>query len=265
MVVSDEQTRSVSGLDHARSITLPAKVIVSLRAGAILALANIICVGILAWAYTHVKGEIKVISVTGSAKKQIRSDLIVWRAKVFVNNPSLTSGYDDLKAATDKTMAYLRDHGVAEKEISISAISSKKNFVFDGYGHATEKISSFDLEQTVQISSGDIDRVTEVAANVTALMKDGVMLESQVPEYIYTKLADLKVEMLAEATKDARVRAVQIASNSGANLGSIREARMGVMQINPIHSNSTSDTGNNDTTALEKEITAIVSARFELD
>ena len=71
--------------------------------------------------------------------------------------------------------------------------------------------------------------------------------------------------MLADATKDATARAQQIAANSGASLGPIRDARMGVMQINPVHSNAVSDSGNNDTTSYEKEITAIVSARFELD
>jgi hypothetical protein len=70
--------------------------------------------------------------------------------------------------------------------------------------------------------------------------------------------------MLAEATKDATARARQIADNSGAKLGAIREARMGVMQINPAHSNDATGSGNNDTTSLVKEITAVVSAKFEL-
>ncbi len=90
------------------------------------------------------------------------------------------------------------------------------------------------------------------------------MLQSEPPRYLYTKLGDLKIEMLAEATKDATARARQIADNSGAKLGAVREARMGVMQINPAHSTEVSDSGNNDTTSLEKEITAVVSAKFEL-
>lgn len=90
------------------------------------------------------------------------------------------------------------------------------------------------------------------------------MLDSAPARYLYTKLADLKVNMLAEATKDATSRAQQIAGNSGASLGPVREARMGVMQINPIHSNSVSDSGNNDTSSYEKEITAVVSAKFAL-
>jgi|ERR1041384_5253644 hypothetical protein len=90
-------------------------------------------------------------------------------------------------------------------------------------------------------------------------------LESEAPKYLYTKLGDLKIAMLAEATSDAAARAQQIASNSRAKLGPIRDARMGVMQINAIHSNDVSGYGNNDTTSLEKEITAVVSARFELN
>ena len=70
-----------------RELTLPGKVIVSLRAGAILGVANIICVGIIAWAYTHAQAGPKVISVTGSAKRTIQSDLIQWHAKVSARLP----------------------------------------------------------------------------------------------------------------------------------------------------------------------------------
>ena len=71
--------------------------------------------------------------------------------------------------------------------------------------------------------------------------------------------------MLAEATKDATTRAQQIAGNSGSKLGSILDARMGVMQINPAHAYEASGGGQNDTSSFEKEITAVVSARFSLD
>ena len=70
--------------------------------------------------------------------------------------------------------------------------------------------------------------------------------------------------MLAEATKDATARAGQIACNSGAVLGTVLDAKMGVMQINAIHSNDVSGSGVNDTMSLEKEISAVVTARFAL-
>jgi uncharacterized protein len=252
-------------MDSSSEIKLPAKVVVSLRAGAILAVANVLCVIILAWAWMHVKSEAKVISVTGSARKVIQSDLIVWEGKISVSHPDLQNGYDGLKVATDRTIAYLMAQGVAQEGISLSSIWMKKNFGRDEKGNPTDKVTSYDLIQTVQITSSDVGRISEVSRKITGLIKEGVILESAPPAFMYTKLADLKISMLAEATKDATARAAQIASNSSAKLGSIRDARMGVMQINPVHSNAVSDSGNNDTTSFEKEITAIVSARFELE
>ena len=70
--------------------------------------------------------------------------------------------------------------------------------------------------------------------------------------------------MLADATKDATTRATQIVTNANGHLGKLVEAKMGVMQINPKGSSATSAEGNNDTTSFEKEITAVVTARFEL-
>ena len=75
------------------SLRLPARVIVSLRAGAMFALANIVCVAIVAYAYTHAKAEPKVINVTGSAKKAIQSDLIVWRISVSATSPEMARAY----------------------------------------------------------------------------------------------------------------------------------------------------------------------------
>lgn len=247
-----------------RTLSLPAKVIVSLRAGVVLAIANVLCVAILAWAYTHVKSGVKEISVTGSAKKAITSDLIVWTSKVTVSNPDPVGGFDQLKIATDKTLGYLRAQGIADRDLHLSSIWTGKNLARDDKGNMTDKVTSYEIIQSIEVRSTDVTRVSDVARTVTGLLKEGVMVESQSPSYLYTKLADLKVEMLAEATKDATARARQIASNSGSSLGTIRDARMGVMQINAANSTDVSGMGNNDTTSLEKEITAVVSAHFEL-
>jgi hypothetical protein len=248
-----------------RNLPLPAKVVVSLRAGFVLAIANVLCVAIIAWAFLRVKGETQVISVTGSAKKRIESDLVVWRGKVSVNHKDLVQGYNELQSATDRTAAYLRQSNIPAEQVNWSAVTTARNYQRDEKGNATDQVTSYDLSRTVEITSPDVQGVAKVGAQATELIKEGVMMQSDPPRYLYTKLADLKVEMLAEATKDAAARARQIAQNSGANLGPVREARMGVMQINPVHSTDVSDSGNNDTTSLEKEITAIVSAKFELD
>ena len=125
-------------------------------------------------------------------------------------------------------------------------------------------MSSYQLTQPVEVTSSDVDRVADTGRSITDLIRDGVQLESGPPRFLYTHMADLKIAMLAEATKDATARAQQIAGNSNAQLGAIIDAKMGVMQINAIHANDVSGAGVNDETSLEKEISAVVTARFGL-
>jgi hypothetical protein len=110
-----------------------------------------------------------------------------------------------------------------------------------------------------------VDKVAQIARQATELINQGILLESMPPEYHYTKLGELKIEMLSEAAKDAKERAKQIASSTGSDIGSVRSAKMGVMQITPADSNEVSDYGMNDTTALEKDITAVVNVSFAIE
>jgi len=267
------------------------RMIVSLQVGGVFfALANVICVAILAWTYIHVKLEPKTIEVKGSAKKAIESDLIVWSGSITARDPELTKAYDKLKGDSDRVAAFLKGKGVPEEEITFSSINTEKIYkrelvTPDGQGGrpapamgggmgggganpvlvTTNKIEMYVLNQNITIESKDMKRVPEVARSVTTLIKDDVEIDSGSPRYLYTKLSELKIDMLAEATKDATLRATQIVSNANGKLGRLVEAKMGVMQINPKGSSATSGEGINDTSSLEKEITAIVTARYELN
>jgi len=256
------------------------RMIVSLQVGGFFfAIANIICVAILAWAYLSVKLEPKTIEVKGSAKKSIESDLITWSGTITTRDEDLVKAYDKLKANADKVAAFLKEKGVPEKEITFSSVNTAKVYhkeVSTGEeGKATDgrvqpvvvetsKIEMYVLTQTVTIESTDMEKVPEVSRSVTSLIKEDVEIDSGSPNYLYTKLSELKINMLADATKDATTRAEQIVTNANGKLGRLVEAKMGVMQINPKGSSATSAEGNNDTTSLEKEITAVVTTTFEV-
>lgn len=254
----------MSGTNEVRAIQLPAKVIVSLRAGFVLALANVICVAIFSYAWTKAKSPPKNIQVTGSAKKVIESDLVVWSAGVSNADPDLAKAYVKLEASVARTRAYLSARGIADSAVRISSVSTGRQYRRDEKGNQTDEVKQYVLEQQLTVSSTDVEKVAETARSVTELIREGVMIESNSPRYFYTKLADLKIEMLAEATKDATNRAEKIASNTRATLGPIAEARMGVMQINARYDDQTSGGGVNDTSSREKEITGVVTASFTI-
>jgi uncharacterized protein len=264
---------------------LPEQLIVSLKVGGFFfALANVICVALIVYAYLSVKHEPKTLEVKGSAKKAITSDTISWDGTVATRDADLGKAYDKLKTDTDKIAAFIKAAGVPDAEVTFSSIHTDKIFQKEpapAYAPPgglaagaplpapqlvpTNKVELYVLTQTVTIESHDMSKVPALSRNVTNLIKDDVEIDSGAPTYTYSKLSELKIDMLAEATRDATSRATQVVTNANGKLGKLAEAKMGVMQINPKGVTGVSDTGNNDTTSLEKEILAVVTVRFELN
>ncbi|MGI5971849.1 MAG: SIMPL domain-containing protein [Oscillospiraceae bacterium] len=232
--------------------------------------AALLVVGFLVSAYivtdsfVRIKSGSDIITVTGSARKQITSDLIVWTGSFSAKAETLTGAYALLEENKDKVQAYLAKQGL-EDEIVFSSISTSIHYLINDYGVYTGEIDSYELFQNVTITSGDIDKITDISRNITELINEGVPFQSLNPQYIYTKIADLKVEMLAAATEDAVNRARMMAENAGSKLGRLKSASMGVFQITPRFSNDISDYGINDTSSLEKDITAVVNCQFYVD
>ncbi len=212
------------------------------------------------------KQDSQTITVTGSAKRRIQSDLVLWTATVSERADTLVAAVKLLKQNVPRVTAYLVRKGVPENKIVVSSIVSHAIHPHDKDGRPQEDIvTAYVVQQTVQVESGDVDKVRQISREATELIEQGINLQSAAPEYLYTKLADLKIQMLAEAAKDSKVRAEQIANSTAAHLGPLREARMGVMQINPANSTDTSGEGNNDVSSLEKDVIAVVTASFSLN
>jgi hypothetical protein len=235
------------------------------NAGFALAVALVLSSIVGAWAYTSTKKSDQTVTVTGSARKRIKSDLVIWKAGVSYQAPSLSEAYKALSDNIPRVKQYLLSKGVTEDQITISSISSSTLHEKDNDGNESARITGYSLRQELQVRSSDVDKVEKIAREATELINQGILLESSAPEYYYTKLADLKIEMLAEAAKDAKVRAQQIASSTGSSIGSVRSARMGVLQITAADSNEVSDSGMSDTSSLDKDITAVVNVSFAVD
>jgi hypothetical protein len=192
--------------------------------------------------------------------------LIVWSAKVSARGPDMRTAYKTLSGEVPKLTAWLEKKGVPKAQMKVYSVSTKAIHPHDKEGREIEDtITAYELTQSIEVRSGEVEKIGAIANEVTQLIDEGVELESNAPDYIYTKLGDLKIQMLAEAAKDSRVRAEQVATSTGAHIGNLRQARMGVIQINPPDSTETSNEGNNDSTSLEKDIITVVGATFALE
>ena len=129
-------------------------------------------------------------------------------------------------------------------------------------GMPSNIVEGYRLTQSVEIKSQDVNKIEDISRASTELINQDVQFQSQPPRYFYTKLNDLKISMLAEASKDARRRAEMLVENSGSKISGLRSSKMGVFQITAPFSNEVSDYGINDTSSKEKEITSVVNAEF---
>ena len=214
----------------------------------------------------RIKHADRTIVVTGSAKRRITSDRIVWKASVVSRAPDLGAAYRKLAEDMPKLAEFIKASGIDAKLIEISAIRIMEIHPKDKEGNAIEEtIAAYSVEQDVKVESEDVPKIAQVSREATKLIEQGLHIQSEPPLYLYTKLADLKVQMLADASRDARVRAEQIAANTGATISRLQTARMGVMQVNEANVSEVSPTGVNDTTSLEKDVLAVVTATFGVD
>jgi hypothetical protein len=234
-------------------------------AGLALGIAVIIATTIGGWFFVKGKRGDQTITVTGSARRGIKSDHVVWKSAVSYQAPVLADAYRSLSDAVPKVKSYLVSKGIAENQITISSISVQTLHSRSSEGTETSEITGYSLRQQLEVSSNEVEKIAKIAREATELINQGILIESMAPEFYYTQLGGLKIEMLAEAAKDAKTRAEQIANSTGSKIGSVRLARMGVLQITPAGSNEVSDSGMNDTTSIDKDITAVVNIGFAVD
>ena len=155
--------------------------------------------------------------------------------------------------------------GIKDGEIVVSQVKNVTLYKKTEEGHNTNEIEGYLVAQEIEVRSYDVNKITDISRQSTELLDQGIQFMSDAPEYFYTSLSDLKIEMLARATENAKERAVRIAASTGSKIGVIRSAKMGTFQINPINSYDVSWYGNHDTSSLEKKVIAIVHAKFGVE
>lgn len=229
-------------------------------AALIVGIALVISTFLLADAFKNRNSGADTISVTGLGSIDFVADLIVWNSSFSKKSTDLKSAYASLENDRNALKNYLVSKGIKETEIVFSSVSISKDFEnsYDqNYNVRSQVFTGYTLTQSVQIESKEVEKIENISRQVTELINSGVELYSNPPEYYYTKLAELKLKMIAEATKDAKSRAEQIAENAGAKLGDLKKSDMGVFQIVAQNSSEEYSWGGSFNTASKKKTATI--------
>jgi len=201
---------------------------------AIIGLAFIIGLFIVGNAYKSRSKAMETIGVTGSAEKDFVSDLIVWKGFYSRKSMDLKSAYVQLKEDENAIRAYLSGKGIQNNEMVFSSVNINKEFNYktDENGRSLgQEFSGFNLTQNVRIESSNVDKIDQISREATELIEKGIEFNSSSPLFYYTKLTEIKMDLLAKASADGKQRAEIIAKNSGSSLGKLKNANLGVFQI----------------------------------
>lgn len=215
------------------------------------------------------------ITVSGTAEKFVTSDRGTISILIKTDSMNVTDeqAIKKLSDARDSLIKYLVNYGIDAKEIDVLAFNTIQQCTLRDKNSWDTCLGKRYLEynETINVSSDNVEKIKDLSLNLNSYINNelpqyfnNVDLSIQSTQYFYSKLADLKSEMLNEATKNAFERAESIAKSTNNHAGAVITASQGVFQITSRDSIDTSDYGIYDTSTIDKKITAVVRVSFKV-
>jgi hypothetical protein len=228
--------------------------------GVVILIASIILGN--SYKYKFISNE--TIVVTGLAEKDFTSDQIVWQGSFNRYGFDLKESYSFIKSDEAVIRAYLKEKGLPDSCVIFSAVDVQKNFNNETGPNGSYKsvFAGYTLSGGVKVDSKNIALVEKISREVTELLQKGIEFNSKKPAYYYSRLNELKIDLLAKAAEDGKLRAETIANSSKVSLGSLKKATMGVFQITGKNDNEDFSYGGSFNTT-SKEKTASITLRVE--
>jgi uncharacterized protein len=208
-----------------------------------------------------IKSSDHLIEVKGYAERKITSDTAVWHGTLIVRGKELTPTYQKLETDRKHVIAFLDAEGL---KAELSPVTKNTLYVQTTQGMNTNVVEGYVLHQGFSITSNDVPKIAALAIKIDQINGQGLEFESHDPRFFFSrdKLDALKVQLLGEATKNAKERADQFAKASGSAVGHLMNARQGIFQVTPENSTDLSDTGIYDTSTIDKVVKIVVTLAY---
>jgi len=233
--------------------------------GLALAVGLVVAAGLVARSVERIKLAGDRITVKGYAEEQVVSDAGTWRGTVTARAGDLQSGYRMLESDSARVRAVLETVAGANARIEVAPVTTRPQYEVGPGGVQTGRVVGYELERNFELSSTDVALIGKVASQASALISEGVNINSWPPQYFYGNLNAVKVRLIGTATRDAQQRAEQFASGSGVKVGPLRSASQGVFQITRPNSTDTADYGSYDTSTVDKVVKAVVTVEYAVE
>lgn len=175
----------------------------------------------------------KTVSVRGLAEREVDADLAVWPLTFSLGSNDLSELQKDILAKTEIVKNYLAEYELSSEDFTVQSPSITDNSM-NPYMDKNQVRYTYIAETVVLVRSSKVEQVKKAQSDSLKLMSDGIAVSKDYKSKIsfeFTKLNDIKPQMIAEATKNARTAAEQFARDSGSKVGKIKRASQGLFSI----------------------------------
>ncbi len=169
------------------------------------------------------------VTVKGLAEREVPADKVTWSIGTKVTGNDLPMLYENISQQTKKIKQFLLKYGLPEKEITVNP-PSINDLEAREWGD-NQKTFRYIVTTTITVATGKVAEVNKAISSQAELLKQGVALGENFPQYEYASFQQMKPEMMAEAIKNAQKTAVQFAEASACDLGKIVTADQGQFSI----------------------------------
>ena len=210
---------------------------------------------------THIDNN--SVTVKGLAEKDVIADLAIWRLKFVVTSNDLRAAQTQIATQSEAIKNFLKDQGFKSEEITTERTETN-DLMANPYRGNEVNSSRFILTQSILIKTTNVNLVEQSVPQTDKLIAQGIVFDNNdgySVSYIFTKLNDVKPEMLAEATRNAKKAAEEFAKNAGSSVGKIHRANQGVFSILPREQTAGSD----ESQHINKTIRVVSTVEYWLD
>lgn len=231
----------------------------SVAAASVISAALFLGICIFSYALYASRANMDTLTTTGSSKQKVTADSAKWSSQIMRTafEGSIPTTYALVEKDTEAMKDYLKQAGVTEDQIRTTPITVNQE-----YSSNDSAPRRYMVSETITVTSGDVGKVQTLAQGVGTLVSRGVMVNPGMPEYYVSNLPELRVSLLADAIKDARARADEIAKGGNVSVGKLKSSSSGVVQVLSPNSIEVSDYGSYDTQTIDKEVMVTVRATF---
>lgn len=227
--------------------------------GVFLAVGLALCGYFVGQTMYNAKVAVNTAEAKGLAERRVKADRANWDIIHTVTGSKkeeIPSLYHLAETHQKTIIDLLKEHGFEENEIEVGVLDYRYQEFRDEDKNLVDQKHA--LMGTISVETHKVEKVSEVRSAVSKLISQGIDIQNREPRYRFTKLNEIKPDMLREATKNARIAANEFAENAGVKVGSIRSARQGNFYIR--------DAGEEygDTRKTEKDVRVVTTIDFYL-